>query len=224
MLAVIETGMVFRPVPELILLSTWGACDWWMADTTRAWVRRWDNKPRLERDECCSPGVTKCYMITLPWHASGVLSPWLRLMSVDTNWEHLSMWVRFTQTPSYDPNENPSDCVNLFIRWWCHKYSDTETSLAPVPVSCHNGHVGAPMMMIWWSPGGDTVTVSSHEVFIWRELMSESRDSRDQRAASKLCGVHNKFTLLNVLSDQSQFSEFLNLHKMSCCMKWSTQI
>ena len=34
---------------------------------------------------------------------------------MDTNWDRLSVRVRFTQTPSYDPNENPSDCVNLFI-------------------------------------------------------------------------------------------------------------
>ena len=51
--------------------------------------------------------------------------------------------------------------------------------------------------------------------------MSESRDSCDQRAASKLCGVHNKFTLLNVNSNQSQFKyEFLNFHIMSCFLKY----
>ena len=72
------------------------------------------------------------------------------------------------------------------------------------------------------TPRGMTrVTVSSHEAFIRRQLMSESRDSRDQRAASKLCGVHNKFTLLNVNSNQSQFKyEFLNLHIMSCFPKY----
>ena len=34
---------------------------------------------------------------------------------MDTNWDRLSVRVRFTQIPSYDPNENPSDCVNLFM-------------------------------------------------------------------------------------------------------------
>ena len=35
---------------------------------------------------------------------------------MDTNWDHLSVCVRFTQTSSYDPNENPSDCVSIFTR------------------------------------------------------------------------------------------------------------
>ena len=49
---------------------------------------------------------------------------------MDTNWDHLSVCVRFTQTSSYDPNENPSDCVlSIFTRDNCVNVANSDTEM-----------------------------------------------------------------------------------------------